>query len=324
MNANATTSQGRDGQTFFQPRRLGHVNLVVDDVDRSMDFYMQVVGFEEAYRRPQVKAGFLSNGNTHHDIGLVESSGPLGQGRPAGLNHTAFELETEVDLVADYDRAISSGIEFDRTSDHDIAHAVYGLDADGNQYEVYADVIREWRQARHGVVTKPKPNWKPGSTPPNSERNYHRDPEIRRVKDAIFHPLRTTHAVLVLENFERAFETYCTVVGLSPIVGDADSAFAVLGGTCGERNLGLFRARDGRVPGLHHVGLQVWGESDLNESLKRLASTGHEIEAEFDYPTRRGVFLKDPDGIRLQFYVDRDPGAEALRHCDEETALFLV
>ena len=34
------------------------------------------------------------------------------------------------------------------------------LDADGNQYEVYADVIREWRQARHGVVTKPKPNWK--------------------------------------------------------------------------------------------------------------------------------------------------------------------
>lgn len=324
MDANAATSENRDARTFFRPRRLGHVNLVVGDVDRSMDFYMQIVGLEESYRRPLVKAGFLSNGNTHHDIGLVESGGPLGQGRPAGLNHTAFELETEVDLVADYDRAISSGVEFDRTSDHDIAHAVYGRDADGNQYEVYADVIHDWRQARHGVVTKPSPNWTPGSTPPNGKRNYHSDPEIRRVEDAIFHPRRTTHAVLVLENFERGFEAYRTVVGLSPIIGDADSAFAVLGGTCGERNLGLFRARGGRAPGLHHVGLRVWDEADLDESLKRLADADHEIEAEFDHPSRRGVFIKDPDGIRLQLYVDRDPSVEALRQCDEETALVLA
>jgi catechol 2,3-dioxygenase len=286
VDANAAISGNRDARTFFRPRRLGHVNLVVGDVDRSMDFYMQIIGLEESYRRPLVKAGFLSNGNTHHDIGLVESGGPLGQGRRAGLNHTAFELETEVDLVGDYDRAISAGVEFDRTSDHDIAHSVYGRDADGN--------------------------------------HYHSDPEIRRVADAIFHPRRTTHAVLVLENFERCFETYRTVVGLSPIIGDAHSAFAVLGGTCGERNLGLFRARDGRAPGLHHVGLQVWGEADLNESLKRLAGAGHEIEAAIDCPARLSVFIKDPDGIRLQLYVDRDPSVEALGQCDEETALTLV
>jgi len=324
LNTTAAASENRDARTFFRPRRLGHVNLVVGDVDRSMDFYMQIIGLEESYRRPLVKAGFLSNGNTHHDIGLVESGGPLGQGRRAGLNHTAFELETEVDLVADYDRAISSGVEFDRTSDHDIAHSVYGCDADGNQYEVYADVIRDWRQARHGVVTKTRPNWMPGSTPPNRKRNYHSDPEIRRVEDAIFHPRRTTHAVLVLENFERCFEIYRTVVGLSPIIGDAHSAFAVLGGTCGEKNLGLFRARDGRAPGLHHVGLQVWGEADLNKSLKRLAGAGHEIEATIDCPARLSVFIKDPDGIRLQLYVDRYPSVEALGQCDEETALILV
>jgi catechol 2,3-dioxygenase len=173
---------------FFQPRRLGHVNLVVSDVDRSMDFYMNVVGLDEAYRRPQVKAGFLSNGNTHHDIGMVQSDGPLGHGRPAGLNHIAFELETEVDLVDGYERAIAAGVTFERTADHDIAHAVYGADADGNEYEVYADVIHAWRDARHGTVTKAKPNWTPGSTPPHAERNYHADPEIVRLDDAIFHP----------------------------------------------------------------------------------------------------------------------------------------
>ena len=324
MGSNAATSKNWDARTFFRPRRLGHVNLVVGDVDRSMEFYMQIVGLEESYKRPLVKAGFLGNGNTHHDIGLVESDGPLGQGRPAGLNHTAFELETEVDLVADYNRAISSGVEFDRTSDHDIAHSVYGRDPDGNQYEVYADVIHDWRQARHGVVTKPSPNWTPGGTPPNEKANYHLEPEIRRVEDAIFHPRRTTHAVLVLENFERGFEAYRTVVGLSPIIGDANSNFAVLGGTCGERNLGLFRARGGRPPGLNHVGLRIWDEADFDVSLKHLADADHEIEAEFDHPSRRGVFIKDPDGIRLQLYVDRDPSVEVLRQCDEETALVLA
>ena len=75
-----------------------------------MDFYINVVGLDEAYRRPQVQAGFLSNGNTHHDIGMVQSDGPLGHGRSVGLNHIAFELETEVDLVNGYERAIAAGI----------------------------------------------------------------------------------------------------------------------------------------------------------------------------------------------------------------------
>mgnify|MGYP001232793217 CR=1 FL=1 len=317
----------RDGEgmrKFFQPRRLGHVNLVVNDVDRSMDFYMNVVGLDEAYRRPQVKAGFLSNGNTHHDIGMVQSDGPLGHGRLAGLNHIAFELETEVDLVAGYNRAIAAGVTFKRTADHDIAHAVYGADADGNEYEVYADVIHAWRDARHGTVTKAKPNWTPGSTPPHAEQNYHTDPEIVRRDDAIFHPLRATHAVLAVDNFELAFDTYHDVVGLTLLAGGREDTFAVFGGTCVERNLALFHTNGERQPGLHHVGLKLSDEIDLENSLKRLGDAGLAIESEFDHPARRGVFFRDIDGIRLQFYVDRDASIDALRGCEVETALFLA
>ena len=309
---------------FFQPRRLGHVNLVVGDVDRSMDFYTRIVGLEESYRQPRVKAGFLSNGNTHHDIAVVESGGPLGQGRPAGLNHTAFELETEVDLVAGYERAIAAGVKFKRTSDHDIAHAVYGADADGNEFELYADVIHDWRAQRHGVVTKPKPDWTPGSTPLHGERNYHVDPEIRRVEDAVFHPLRTTHAVLAVEEFERVFDDYHDVVGLGLVAGGRGLAFAIFGGTCGKRNLGLFRAEGERRPGLQHVGFEVADEADLDLSIRRAGDSGVEIEAKFDHPARRGVFIRDIDGIRLQLYVDRASGADALRGADTDTALFLA
>ena len=285
---------------------------------------MNVVGLDEAYRRPQVKAGFLGNGNTHHDIGMVQSSGPLGHGRPAGLNHIAFELETEVDLVEGYKRATAAGVSFERTSDHDIAHAVYDADADGNEYEIYADVIQEWRAARHGVVTKAKPNWTPGSTPPQAERNFDPDPEIVRMNDAVFHPLRTTHAVLAVDKFEQDFDTYRDVVGLTPVAGGRDAAFAVFGGTCGERSLTLVHANGDRQPGLHHVGFQLSDEADLDKSLKRLGDAGLAIESEFDHPARRGVFFRDIDGIRLQFYVDRDPDMDALRDCEAETALFLA
>ena len=320
----AIVLKSEEPRKFFQPRRLGHVNLVVNDVDRSMDFYMNVVGLDEAYRRPQVQAGFLSNGNTHHDIGMVQSDGPLGHGRPVGLNHIAFELETEVDLVNGYERAIAAGVTFERTADHDIAHAVYGKDADGNEYEVYADVIHAWRDARHGTVTKAKPNWTPGSTPPQAEQNYHINPEIVRLDEAIFQPLRTTHAVLTVDNFELAFDTYHDIVGLAPLAGGREDTFAVFGGTCGERNLALFHTNSERRPGLHHVGFRLSNETDLDKSLKRLDDVGLAIETEFDLPARRGVFFRDIDDIRLQFYVDREPSMHALRGCGVETALFLA
>ncbi|PYN49060.1 MAG: hypothetical protein DMD95_02100 [Candidatus Rokuibacteriota bacterium] len=57
-----------DGKTEhvvrFHPRRLGHANLFVSDLDRSMRFYNAVCGLEEVRREPAIRIGFLSNGNT--------------------------------------------------------------------------------------------------------------------------------------------------------------------------------------------------------------------------------------------------------------------
>ena len=311
-------------QRHFAPRRLGHVNLVVSDVDRSMEFYKSVVGIEEAYVQPKVRAGFLSNGNTHHDIGMVEASGPLGLGRKPGLNHIALELETEVDLVRGYERALAEGVVFARSADHDIAHSVYGKDPDGNQYELYADVIHDWRNARSGVVTKPKPNWTPGSTPPNARRNYHADPALTRLEKAIFHPLRTTHAALVLEQFEAGVDYYTNVTGLSLVAGGRDAAFAVLGGTCGERNLSLFRAGRSQALGLHHVGFQARDDADLEASISRLRAQGAAPYLDIDHAVRRAVYILDPDGIRLQFHLDRARPAAEWNALDPEVALLLA
>jgi catechol 2,3-dioxygenase len=314
--------QGNEG--FFAARRLGHVNLYVADVDRSYAFYKNIVGLSESYVQPLNKAAFLGNNNTHHDVAVIDIHGPLGRNNSVGLNHLAFELETEIDLVAGYKRAAAGDVTFTMTLDHDIAHSLYGPDPDGNLNEIYADVIKDWRAARSGVVTKPKPKWAPGMTPPNPDRNYHVDPPLQRVESAVFHPRRIVHAALVVKDMRAAYDYYTNVVGLRPLLGSAQSAFVVLGGTCGERNLSLFRAGNGRPPGYHHAGFQAWNEAELNASVARAKGQGLKIEMDIDHRFRRSVVVNDPDGFRIQFFVDRDPSIATLGSVDENTALYLA
>jgi catechol 2,3-dioxygenase len=149
----------------FRPRRLGHANFYVGDYLNALTFYTSVAGLNEAYVQPNNLASFVSNGNTYHDVGLIDvKSRHNHDHKPAGLNHLAFELETEADLVAGYDRAVAAGVTFASVQDHDVAHSLYTSDPEGNVVEIYADVIKDWRSNRHGVINKEKPNWIPGVT----------------------------------------------------------------------------------------------------------------------------------------------------------------
>ncbi len=167
-------------QDFFRPRRLGHANLYVGDYLAAQKFYYQVAGFNEAYRQPDNLASFVSNGNSYHDLTLVDVHSHYNSAHePPGLNHIAFELETEADLAAGYDRAVAAGLEF-HTADHDVAHSLYAHDPDGNGVELYADVVKNWRAVRSGIIIKQKPKYVPGVTSPAlTERFY---PQIRRSK----------------------------------------------------------------------------------------------------------------------------------------------
>jgi len=60
------------GKHTIRPRRLGHVNLYVGNIEAAMQFYVHVCGIEEVFRERKIKAGFVSNGRGHHDLGMVE------------------------------------------------------------------------------------------------------------------------------------------------------------------------------------------------------------------------------------------------------------
>ncbi len=315
-----------EASKFFRPRRLGHANLFVSDYIEAQKFYYSIAGMHEAYRQPDNMASFISNGNTYHDFGLTDvRSHYAPKGQCPGLNHIAFELENEVGLVDGYNRAFAAGVRFSHTRDHDVAHSLYLRDPDGNMVEIYADVTNDWQTSRRGIIIKKKPEYIPGITsPPVAEHNYPLDPEISLVDEAIFHAKRATHVAFVTGDLDAMFGFYSDVVGLNAVVGDAGSSYAVLRGSYGTGDVTLLRRRPSLEPSLHHVGVEVESEANLDRALRLLPEHGIRVERHVDHPARRAITIPDSSGIRLQFYVNRNWQPQVIGTASEDEAPYLL
>ena len=321
-----TTERDHDKatETYFRTRRLGHANLWVSDYATMYEFYNGVLGFNKSYIQPDNRASFVSNGNSHHDFGMVDVKShyaPQPNQKP-GLNHLGFELRNEVELVDAYRRALASGYKFVMTADHDVAHSAYIKDPDGNEIELYADVVPDWRAVRRGTVTKEKPPYVPGeSSKPLAEEFFVRNPTYLSVQGALFHPLRTTHATLIASDFDAMYDFYTQFVGLTPFAGGRGAPFVVLAGSHSEGDVVLFRRRPGDEPGLHHVGVLVRDERDLDAARDNAAKRGVRIEKEVDHPARRALIVRDPDNLTLQMYVNREWRRQIIEAIDPAVAI---
>ena len=141
--------------------RIGHVHLKVADLQRSIDFYHGVLGFEIS-QRVEDSAAFLSAGGYHHHIGLNtwESAGgsppPLGS---TGLYHIAIRYEKRVELADALRRLYKADIHLDGAADHGVSEALYLRDPDLNGVELYWDrPEEEWPRDKNGglmMVTDP-------------------------------------------------------------------------------------------------------------------------------------------------------------------------
>lgn len=313
-------------RAHFSPRRLAHANVFVSDYERAFEFYHGIVGFEEVYRQPDNRASFISNGNTYHDMALTDVRSKYApEGQRPGLFHIAFEVRNEAELVSGYREAVADRVDFMMTQDHDVAHSLYLNDPDGNAVELYADVVEDWRSARHGTIVKKKPVWIPGVTnEPESAELYPKNPEIRVVGQSLFRARKVTHVGLVTGDHPAQVDFYTRVVGLRPFAGDASGDFIVLAGGEGGGDLTLYRQRPGEPLGLHHIGIEVT-EADLARARRELTATaGIEVVAELDHPARKVLVIRDPDGLVLQFYANVDWRPATLANLTREEALLLL
>ena len=138
--------------------RLNHAVLYVRDLDRSVDFYQRVFGFQEIARERGMMAFLRAADSTnHHDLGLM-AVGPNAPRPPrgsTGLYHLAWEVPRIEDL-ARAASALSEEGALGGASDHGATKSLYGQDPDGNEFEIMWMVPREeWGEHESRAVIRP-------------------------------------------------------------------------------------------------------------------------------------------------------------------------
>ncbi len=135
--------------------RIGHVHLKVADLDRALNFYCGVLGFE-LQQKLGTQAAFISAGGYHHHIGLNTWESKGGSQPPpgsTGLYHTAILYPNRVTLADALRRVLAAGIELDGAADHGVSEAIYLRDPDQNGVELYRDRPQsEWPRTSVGEV----------------------------------------------------------------------------------------------------------------------------------------------------------------------------
>ncbi len=135
--------------------RIGHVHLKVADLQRALDFYCGVLGFELMQRMGN-QAAFISAGGYHHHIGLNTWESRGGSPPPpgtTGLYHVAILYPSRPALADALRRLQAAGIRLTGASDHGVSEALYLDDPDGNGVELYRDRPEaEWPRDADGKL----------------------------------------------------------------------------------------------------------------------------------------------------------------------------
>jgi len=135
--------------------RIGHGHLKVADLERSIAFYRDVLGFTLTQRFGP-GAAFLAAGDYHHHLGLNTweslAGGPPPPGT-TGLFHIAIVYPTRADLADALRRLLAAGIPLEGASDHGVSESLYLRDPDGNGLELYRDRPQsEWPRGTDGSI----------------------------------------------------------------------------------------------------------------------------------------------------------------------------
>lgn len=140
---------------------IGHVHLRVSDLDRAIEFYCGVLGFELVQRMGR-QAAFVSAGGYHHHIGLNTWASEGGSPPPpgsTGLFHVAIRYPSRASLGLAVRQLDKHEIPIDGAADHGVSEAVYLRDPDENGVELYWDrPDNEWPRDEDGALsmfTKP-------------------------------------------------------------------------------------------------------------------------------------------------------------------------
>lgn len=142
----APTEPTADDAPAVRVHELGHIVLYVSDLERSIAFYRDVLGWPLRFAPDRMPAAGFSAGTTHHDLLLIEvgpGAAPVPGGRRLGMYHFGVKVgNSDDELRAVLRRLLDHPdlVTVVGATDHGITHSLYVADPDGNEVELYIDV----------------------------------------------------------------------------------------------------------------------------------------------------------------------------------------
>jgi catechol 2,3-dioxygenase len=134
---------------------IGHVHLTVSDLNRSLAFYRDLLGFAVTTHYGD-SAVFLSAGGYHHHIALNTWAGKGATPPPPGhigLFHFAILFPSRIELARVVKKLLNAKYPLTGSSDHGVSEAIYLNDPDGNGVELYVDRPKDsWKRNEKGEI----------------------------------------------------------------------------------------------------------------------------------------------------------------------------
>ena len=137
---------------------LGHIVFYVKDLNQSLAFYRDLLGFKEVGRIFNGAAAALTSGRTHHELLLIQVGDAPGPpaGRRRGLYHIGIKVGDGLDDLRHAKRELEeAGVPIDGMSDHTVSQSLYLRDPDGNEVELYVDADEALWKANPAAVLSP-------------------------------------------------------------------------------------------------------------------------------------------------------------------------
>ncbi len=182
-------NQSASEDTPFRVTKIGHVVLKVTDIERSLDFYTRVMGFEVSDVYPDSmmpgRMVFLRFSEDHHGVALV--GGAEGDSRSRELHHMAFEVATLDEVFKARAHLEEHGIKiaYEGRRRAGVQIAVEFSDPDGHRLEIYWGLD----QVARGEAARPPEEWietfsleDAVDNPPQGQDTTLQDPGLRRDK----------------------------------------------------------------------------------------------------------------------------------------------
>lgn len=135
----------------IKPRiRRTHLALFVKDPFASAAWYEDVLGMKVTARGERWV--FLSFGQKHHDIALIQAEPGMPYGDSRGninMQHYGLEIEGGIDdLRRLYGMLLRRNVEVVKTTDHKVGLGLYFHDPDGHRFEFFLELVHDDEEGR--------------------------------------------------------------------------------------------------------------------------------------------------------------------------------